>query len=203
SVDVDGPSCPVSVSDVKGNAIIVSSYKDIIVERVDGGLEVRAHSAPVMASVIGKDVTIRSSYNPIQIKQVGGKVNVDGGSCSVTAEDIAGDVNIVNSYKYVVLKRTSGSIIVQGSSSPIEVTQIRNLPKDGKVELITTYKPILLHLPRNADAVISAYSRYGKISSDFPVYLDQGDDKKIRIELGEGKTTVQLKTSANITIKKD
>jgi len=121
----------------------------------------------------------------------------------VTAEDVAGNVNIVNSYKYVVLKRTSGSILVEGSSSPIEVTQIRNLPKDGKVELTTTYKPILLHLPRNTDAVISASTRYGKIISDFPVYLNQGDDKNIRIELGEGKTQVSLKTSANITIKKD
>ena len=80
---------------------------------------------------------------------------------------------------------------------------VKILSKGGKVELIATYKPILLHLPRNADAVISAYSWYGKISSDFPVYLDEGDDKKIRIELGEGKTEVSLKTSANITIKKD
>jgi len=112
-------------------------------------------------------------------------------------------VNITNSYKYVILKRTSGSIIVQDSSSPIEVTQIKNLPKEGQVELITTYKPILLHIPKSANVIISASTRYGKINSDFPVYLDKEDKHKIRVELGNGQTAVNLKTSGNITIKKD
>jgi len=157
----------------------------------------------VTVDEVGKDVTIRSSYRPIQVKHVGGGLKVDGSSCSVMAEDVAGDVNIENSYKYVILKRTSGSIVVQGSSSPIEVSQIKNLPSNAQVELITTYKPILLYVPKNPNVNISAYTRYGKISSDFPVYLDEEDKNRIRIELGAGQTAVRLQTSGNITIKKD
>jgi hypothetical protein len=202
-LDVDGSSCPVTVRDVKGNAIILSSYKDILVERVDGELEIRTHSGSVTVDGVEKDATIRSSYRPIQVKHIGGSLKVDGSSCSVTADDVTGDVDITNSYKYVILKRTSGSIIVQGSSSPIEVSQIKNLPTNGQVELITTYKPILLYIPKNAHVNISANTRYGKIHSDFPVYLDEGDKNKIRIEIGGGQTSVLLKTSGNITIKKD
>jgi len=80
---------------------------------------------------------------------------------------------------------------------------VKNLSKGGKVEYITTYKPILLRIPKSANVIISASTRYGKINSDFPVYLDKEDKNKIRVELGDGQTAVNLKTSGNITIKKD
>jgi DUF4097 and DUF4098 domain-containing protein YvlB len=111
-------------------------------------------------------------------------------------------VKVSNSYKYVVLKGTSGSIDVRGSSSPIEVSNIRKLPEDARIDLVTTYKPITLTLPENADVAVSANSEYGKIRSDFPVYLN-GDEKGARLELGKASVTVHLKTSSNIILKKE
>jgi DUF4097 and DUF4098 domain-containing protein YvlB len=117
------------------------------------------------------------------------------------AEGVGGDVEVVNSYRNVVLRKTAGSISVRGNSSPIEVAEIQSIPRGGKVELITTYKPILLTLPEGVEAAISAVTRYGKIRSDFPVYL-QDSDKSIKIELGKGGVMVKLETTSDITIKK-
>jgi hypothetical protein len=118
------------------------------------------------------------------------------------AEDIQGDVNISNSYKYVILKQTMGSIVVKGSSSPIEITGIKKMPKDGRIELITTYKPITLHLPESADVILSAYTTYGKINSDFPVYLSSAKNAAPEAAEKKGSTVVRLETSGNITVKK-
>ena len=97
------------------------------------------------------------------------------------------------------LESTDSSV---GSSSPIEVLDIRQLPKDGKIELITTYKSIDLSLPSDADVAVSARTRYGKITSDYPVYLSGADMKTKEIQLGEGTIPVRLETTGNINIKK-
>jgi hypothetical protein len=203
SLEVEGDSAPVNARDIKGNATIRSSYKNILVERVDGWLDIDTNSSPVTVSDIKQHVDITTSYKPIQVKNIGGDLEIDGSSCSVTAEDIGGDVDIRNSYKYVILRQTSGSIVVSGSSSPIEVSSIKRLPADGEIELITTYKKIQLALPEDADVTISASTRYGRIRSDFPVYLDSEDDKKIEVKLGKGRTMVRLETSGNIILKKE
>jgi DUF4097 and DUF4098 domain-containing protein YvlB len=132
---------------------------------------------------------------------VGGSLKVEGSSSSVLAESVAGDVDVVNSYRNVVLRKTGGSISVRGSSSPIEVMEIQSVPKGGKIELITTYKPITLTLPESVEAAISAVTTYGKIRSDYPVYL-QESEKNIKIEVGKGGILVKLETSGDITIKK-
>lgn len=167
-----------------------NSYKPVNFDQIIGSLTIESQSS----QVTGTD---------IKVEHVKGDLEVDGRSCSGMAEDISGDVSISNSYKYVVLKQTSGSIIVHGSSSPIEVSRIRKLPKDGKIELITTYKPILLYLPRNADVAVLADSRYGKIKSDFPVYIKDKDKEQTQIEIGEGSTFIRLETSGNITLRKE
>ena len=181
---------------------MVSSYKDITAENIKGRLDIRTTSGSITANSIGKNVDIISKYKPIQISHVGGSLKIDGQSCSVMAEDIQGDVNISNSYKYVILKQTMGSIVVKGSSSPIEITGIKKMPKDGGIELITTYKPITLHLPESADVILSAYTTYGKINSDFPVYLSSAKNAAPEAAEKKGSTLVRLETSGNITVKK-
>jgi hypothetical protein len=102
----------------------------------------------------------------------------------------------------VVLRETSGSVVVRGSSSPIEVTQVKSLPQGSRVELITTYKPIIVEIPGDADVAISASTQYGKIRSDFPVYLLDKGTKSIKVELGKASIIVRIETSGDITIKK-
>ena len=131
-----------------------------------------------------------------------GDLKVDGGSCSVLADRVEGDIDVVNSYKYVILKNTSGSIHVRGDSSPIEVSQIRKLPAGAIVELFTSYKPVTLDLPGDANVTVMAKTQYGTIRSDFPVYLNAEDNKQAKIELGTGSGQIRIETSNDIIIRK-
>jgi DUF4097 and DUF4098 domain-containing protein YvlB len=129
-------------------------------------------------------------------------VDVDGSSCSVSVAGAAGDVKISNSYKPVALKNTSGSIEVRGDSSPIEVSSIDKLPAAGRVELYTTYKPVTLFLPASTSAKIFARTEYGKIRSDFPVYLNNTDEKTATIDMGSGGAVVRIETTADIILRR-
>lgn len=201
-LDVHTGSGPVSVTGVTENGSIRSTYKPILVKQVGGNLEVNGSSSPVTVSDVKQNVRIRSTYKPILVDQVVGSLEVDGSSCSVTAEEVAGNVEITNSYKYVIVRKTSGSIIVKGSSSPIEVTNIRNLPADARVDLSTTYKTIQLTLPKDVDATIAVTAGHSKISSEIPVLLIDKNGDMTQLTAEEGKTLIRLKTSGQIVLKK-
>lgn len=130
---------------------------------------------------------------------------VNGNSCSVVVNEVSGDVDITNSYKYVLVKGTRGSIQVHGDSSPIDVSDIRALPKGARIDLVTSYKPVTLVLPADADVKVLANTQYGKIRSDFPVYLDSesGENKNVHFELGNASASVRVETSADIILKKN
>jgi DUF4097 and DUF4098 domain-containing protein YvlB len=204
SVDVDGDSALVSVRGIQGNARVATSYKDTEAATIGGWLDVRSQSGGVKASDIKQSVSIVTSYNPVEVYRVGGSLNVDGDSAGVLAEDISGDVVVRNSYKYVILRRTSGSIVVHGDSSPVEVDEIKSLPAGGRIEILTSYKPVTLTLPADAEVAIQAKSEYGKISSDFPVFLSGTDPNtvstKLAAKLGEATVLVRIETSADIRI---
>jgi hypothetical protein len=69
---------------------------------------------------------------------------------------------------------------------------------------LTTYKPVILVLPADAQVTIQAKSEYGKISSDFPVSLSGSDSgsgpAKMAAKPGEATVSVRLETSADIKI---
>lgn len=201
-MNVNANSSPISVSNVQGAAVIHTSYKPVEVSDIQGRLSIRNGSGEVTVTEAGADVNIFTNYKTVQARKIHGDLTVDGGSSTIFAEEIAGDVDISNSYKYVVLKGTSGSIKVWGRNSPIEVRDIKKLPGGSRIELITTYKPITLELPGDAKVKVSAYTRYGKIYSDFPVYLKKSQERGMAIETGEGDIFVRLQTDQDITLKK-
>jgi hypothetical protein len=198
SAEVESPSSSVSVREVDGNVTIVSSYNNVIVAGVGGWLDVRSQSAGVKASDIKKNASIVTSYDRVEVSGVGENLKIDASSSSIQAEDISGDVSAKNSYGSVVLRRTSGSIEVHGSR--IDVAQIENLPKNSRIELVTTYDPVILTLPEGADVVISVLSG-GRISSTFPVYHVKSQAQKLEAVLTKGGATVYIETNGNINIK--
>ena len=146
-------------------------------------------------------MTIISTYYPDEVCAVAAYLRVDGASCSVVANRVDGDIDVKNSYKYVVIKGSAGSVRVQGNSSPIEVIDVKAAPPGSEFELITKYKPVKLTLPAETDAVVRAETQYGKIYSDFPVYLGVDPDKQVKIEQKKGKVLVKIKTTQDITIR--
>lgn len=139
---------------------------------------------------------------PISFEKIGGTLTINGQSSEVSGVGAGSNLEITNSYKYVILKRAASSIEVRGDSSRIEVSQIEKLPANGRINLFTTYKPVTQALPASAPAQISARTEYGKIRSDFPVYLNDSEGKTLKTAIGTGGTVVQIETSGDIVLRR-
>ena len=196
-------SSTVTVDGVDGDVRIQTSFREVGAEHIGGTLTIKGGSCAVTANDIGKDVVIQTSFNPIRVERIKGNLDVKGGSCSVSVEDIDGDVKISNSFNDVVVKGSSGSVDISGESSSIEVSKIKKIPENAHFELETTFKPVTLILPGDASVVITAKTTFGKIRSVYPVYLDDENVKRVRIQRGDGSTPVRIITSSDIIIKND
>lgn len=118
---------------------IQSSYKDIVVENVEGELDVHTGSGPVSVTGVTENVSIRSTYKPIHVKQVGGDLEVDGSSSAVTVSDVKQNVRIRSTYKPILVDQVGGDLEVDGSSCSVTAEEIK-----GNVEITNSYKYVIV-----------------------------------------------------------
>ncbi|MDD8026736.1 MAG: hypothetical protein PHI34_09485 [Acidobacteriota bacterium] len=202
---VQGESCSVTLRDIDGDATVASTFKAVDIANVGGALEVRSESAPVTVVGVKKSAAVVTSFSSVNVRNVGGGLKVQGESTSVLAEDIGGPVDVKNSFKDVILRKTGGFITVVGESGGVDISQLKTLAAGSIIDVKTTFKPISLTLPAGTEIQGTARTEYGKIITDFPVYLldnREGDGQAIEFRTGKGGITVKLETTAGITIKK-
>jgi len=207
-VAVDCESGPVTLREVDGDAVVVSSYGDVAATMVKGSLDVKSESSKVSAVDIGRRVSVSSSYASIEVRRTGGDVTVNGESSPVLVEDPGGAVNVSNSYGYIILRGTKGSVLARGESSSVELSAVKSLPPGSMVDIRTSYNPITVTLLAGVEPKITARTEFGRIRSDYPVYIADTGEGGVRTEaldlsVPPNAVVVRLETSsADIVIKK-
>lgn len=204
-LEVNAESSPVTIRDVDGDAVIRSSFGDVSVTGVGGSLDVQAESAKITAVDVKKEATIKTSFEGVEARRIGGRLTVEAESSGVLAEDVGGAVSVRSSFSSVVLRRTSGPITVTAESSSVEIAEIKALPAGCVIDVQTSFRPIRITLPAGTEVQGTAKAGFGKVVSDIPVTLsDPGslDGQVVSFGAGKGGVTLNLETSADITIKK-
>jgi DUF4097 and DUF4098 domain-containing protein YvlB len=217
-VTVDCESGPVSLREVDGDAVITSSFGDVSATMVKGSLDVKSESSKVSATDIGRAVSITSSFETIEVRRCGGDVKIKAESSPVLVEDPGGAVDVSNSFGYVILRGTRGSVLVRSESSSVELSAIKSLPLGSVVDIRTSFNPITVTFPAGVEPKIMVRTEFGRVRSDFPVYIvDTGlgevsiesrdqkfpQTKQDRFEADKNAVVVRLETSsADVVIKR-
>jgi DUF4097 and DUF4098 domain-containing protein YvlB len=204
-VKVQGESSAVTLRAIDGDAAVASSYQKVDVSRVGGTLTIDSESAPVVVNDVKRSADIQTSFGGVEVRTVGGTLKASGESCSVLAEDIGGAVDVHNSFKSIILRRVPAQITVVGESSPVDISQLKAPIAGGLISVRTSLSPITLTVPAGTGIQGSAKSEFGKIVTDFPVYLREArneDSQTVEFGAGPGGLTLKLETSGPITIKK-
>jgi hypothetical protein len=102
----------------------------------------------------------------------------------------------------VEIRRSNGSIVINSEGSPVEIKEIARLAKPSIIDITTTMNPITLHLPGHLAVALSAKTEYGKIRSDYPVYLDEPEEPRPAPVAGREGIPVRLQTDGDITVRK-
>lgn len=123
-------------------------------------------SGAIDVSAVGGDVNVITQSGDIGIHQAGGRVFVEAASGKITVEGAAGQLHAKTASGDVDISDATGNVEARASSGNV-AARFAKFGSVREIRLDTASGDVMLAMPRNADAVISAETDAGSIQSDF------------------------------------
>jgi len=111
---------PIAASSIKGNLHILSSYKPIIVDTVEGSCQIESLSSRIDAMNIKGRFIIKNKYGSIDLKGCSQNVIINAPHCRIKGDSISGPIEAENSYKPLELSNIE-SAKIRADNSPIKI----------------------------------------------------------------------------------
>ncbi len=113
NVDINTSGGDISITEVKGTAVLKTSGGDIELLRVDGKVD---------ASTSGGDVRVVQNTNAVTLRTSGGDIDVIDVAGEVVAKTSGGDVSVRNNKAHVDVKTSGGDIRLENVGAEIEAS---------------------------------------------------------------------------------
>lgn len=180
-----GTSAKLIASVPRGAQLTVSTRDgSIIVERIDGRLELRTDDGSVRVSEAPGDMTIVTRDGSITLERVAGRVDARTGD---------GSIRVSGSPSSLVLETRDGGVTVQANADTVMQQDWSVRTGDGSV---------VMELPSAFAADIDAETQDGSVRTDLPVAGAADGDRQrreqrrvLRGKLGAGGRTIKLRTN--------
>jgi DUF4097 and DUF4098 domain-containing protein YvlB len=183
---IDNPHGEVTLTDIRGDALIENSYEDIKVTGLQASCTVKSRHADISVRSVTGEVDIEGSYGLVDLRNTSQKATIVAPHTEIMVEDVAGPLEVRNSYEKTTLRRV-GPARIDGDHSPIEAESVT-----GSLEVNTSYAPVVLRAIRGNVQVNGAHvSVTGRdvIGEDISISSSYED-----VDLADfsGKTTILL-----------
>ena len=202
-VEVDAPHAEVSVERAHRGVTITTRNRPVFVSEVEGELTVETRNSRVIARAIRGNVVIENQHRPIRLTDIEGRVRVDGPQCEVDLESIAGPIVIESSNEDVRVTHFASGLEIRSTHARLHVSTERLA---GAVHLETTYGEVVLWLPSDASAALTATTRDGEMRSELGKLEESSVNDRERqwtATLGNGAHPLTISTSYdNIALRK-
>ena len=175
----------------------------MVVEDVQGIVEIENSSGSVTISNTEADVTIQNSYAPVRASNIAGDLVVDSSSSAVTARDIGGNVEISTSYAGTDVQNAGGAIRIRNQSGRVTVAGLHGAALTSEHSIETSYANIDVAWPGSTPLAVDAECTYGRIKSDLEGRLEEPSSSSRRFTsdaTGGGRMTL-VATSGSITLE--
>jgi DUF4097 and DUF4098 domain-containing protein YvlB len=137
-VTIDNPHGEVTLSDIRGEALVENSYEDVKVSGLQSSCTIRSSHADILARNVTGAVDIEDSYGLVDLRNAGQKATIAAPHTEILTEDVAGPLELRNSYEKVTLRRV-GPARVDGDHSVVEAEGVT-----GNLEINSSYEPVVL-----------------------------------------------------------
>jgi hypothetical protein len=132
AVNIDSNFGDVSVSNVTGNAVIVTDFGEVTVENDEGSLSVSNKSGAVTATSIeagNEDIELQSDFGAITLRNASGdNVTLDSNSGTITLGEVraTGNINTNTDFGNTSFENGSGdSLSVETNSGRVSLVKVR------------------------------------------------------------------------------
>jgi len=202
----------------RGKSLIVDhGAGTIVVNDVEGDLELGTHSGPIEVDDVEGSVSVDTGSGRVTVANINGNLLVDTGSGSVTVRDVRADsVHVDTGSGNVSLEGVDGSTVyVDTGSGGVKAEGIGaddltidtgsgsvSLQLDrmgsGSFVIDTGSGGIQLQLPENASARVSADTGSGGVRLDLAgkVRMHHEDDDEAEFTIGDGAASITLDTGS-------
>ena len=188
---VRGSNGALEAHNVTGWASLTNSFGAISASEIGKSVEITGSNGAARASRIGGTVTVRTSFGATEIQDAGG-VDVTSGNGAVKAIGVRGAAKVHTSFGGITIENVSGPVEASNSNGSITVTSNAS-GGCQPINLKTTFGPIKLALPANANYNVSAATSFGGIHTEFPVTVaGQTNSESIQGKIGNGGCELKI-----------
>jgi hypothetical protein len=184
----------VDAHNVTGSAWLTNSFGAITASEIGKSLDATGSNGAVRATKVGGTATVRTSFGATDIQDAGG-VDVTSGNGAVKALNVRGAAKVHTSFGGIMIEDVSGPVDASNSSGSITVASTATSGCQP-ITLRTTFGPIKLALPGNANYNVSATTSFGGINTEFPMTVSgQTNSESIQGKIGNGGCELKITDS--------
>ncbi len=159
---------------------IRSSSGDIIINDLSGAVEASASSGDILIRGVKNDIRANASSGDIEIEKVTGNIDVHTSSGSITLESISKEIEADASSGRIEIIASGCKIMDVSSSSGRLDVELNDTDNQGEYEFQASSGSIILSVPANTKADVTARARASSLHSDFDIWdnIDEEYNKK-------------------------
>src|SRR4030066_867383 len=117
---IDNRHGEVSVTNIRGGAVIENSYEDVEVSGLESNCTIRSRHSDISVKAVPGEVNIENSYGLVDLRGDSQKATITAPHTEIWVEDVSGPLEVRNSYEKITL-RNVGPSRLDGRHSSIEV----------------------------------------------------------------------------------
>lgn len=203
-VEVEDSNGGMVIRDIKGKAMLNTSFGGIDASGLPKGVRATTGNGRISLTDVGGEVYAKTSFGAVSVQRVNGGLIIENSNGPVSANGVKGDASAKTSFGAVTLEDISGAITVDNQNGAVTVSAARGSSSCRPISLKTSFSPIQLRIPEDANYQLTARTSFGHITSEVPVTSTgvlSGDS--LNGKIGNGGCTLSLTNSnGNIEILK-
>jgi DUF4097 and DUF4098 domain-containing protein YvlB len=140
AVDIDSNFGDVSITGIKGNAVVVNDFGQVALEEVEGALSVSTNSGEVTAASIkagSADIELQSDFGAVELRNASGRnIILDSNSGTITLQDVRATSDIKTNTDFgdtSFENGSSNSLSIETNSGRVSLVKVR-VSKEIKVQ---------------------------------------------------------------------
>ena len=181
----------VDAHNVTGSAWLTNSFGAISASEIGKSLEATGSNGAIRAIRVGGVATARNSFGATEIQDAGG-VDVTSGNGAVKALGVRGGAKVHTSFGGITIENVSGPVDATNSNGSITVSP-NATGGCQPITLKTTFGPVKVMLPENANYNVAASTSFGGISTEFPVAVSgQTNSESMSGKIGNGGCELKI-----------
>jgi len=203
-VEVEDSNGGINVRDIKGKASFNTSFGSIDASGLPKGVRATTGNGRISLNDVGGDAYAKTSFGSVDIRRVDGNLTIENSNGPVSARGVKGDASARTSFGSVTLEDIGGSMTVDNQNGTVTASASRSSQGCKNISLKTSFAPIQVRLPGDANYDVNARTSFGHISSDLPITATGTlSNDSLNGRIGNGGCTLSLTNSnGNIEILK-